>query len=85
MLHQPVEIIARIGNTDDSDRRPVPQPAGIEFGNRHIKVRPQAVFQAAHYLALVLQRLGSLDAEFESEEGKGTTFRVRIPDQPGGG
>lgn len=36
--HQAIEIIARIGDADDTDCGPVPEAGSIEFGDRDIKV-----------------------------------------------
>jgi hypothetical protein len=55
LLHQTVEVIARIGDADHADRGSVPQAGGIELRHRNVEARAQTVFQAAYDLSAVLQ------------------------------
>jgi hypothetical protein len=69
VLHQAVEVIARIGDADDADGGAIPQFRGIEFGDRNVEAGAQPVFQTAHDLASILDGLRSFDVKFECEEG----------------
>jgi len=71
ILHQAVEVIARVGNTDHADCGAIPYVAGVEFGDGDVETGAQAVFQAAHDLSLVFQGMGGFDLEFERKEGDG--------------
>jgi len=71
VLYQAVEVIARIGDADHADGGAIPQFSGVEFGDRNVETGAQAVFQAAHDLAPVLDRLCSFNVEFEGKEGDG--------------
>jgi len=68
VLHQSVEIVARIGDAHDADSRAVPYGAGVEFRDRDIETAAQPVFQAAQNLPLILERLRRFDVKFEREE-----------------
>src|SRR5579863_2615072 len=69
VLHQAVQIVARIGNTNHSQSGMVPQSAGVQLGNGNVEMGAQSVFQAAHNLPLVLERLRCFDAQFEGKKG----------------
>ena len=71
VLHQSIQIVARIGDADHANRSAIPKAARFEFGNRYIKAGPQTVLQAAHNLTFVLKRLRRFDVKFEREEGDG--------------
>jgi len=57
-----------IDNTD-SYYRPLPFVLKVNFDNRGVETGTQPVFQAAHGTALVLQRPGPRDYQFDSEQG----------------
>jgi hypothetical protein len=69
ILHKTVQIVARVGNTDHSQSCVVPQSARVQLGNSNVEMGAQPVFQAAHDLPLVLERLRCFDAQFEGEKG----------------
>jgi hypothetical protein len=68
ILHQPIKIIAGTGDADHADGCAVPQFCRIEFGDRNVKTGAQPVFQAAHNLAPIFDRLCRFDVEFEGEK-----------------
>ena len=78
VLHQPIQIIAGIGDADHADGGAVPESAGIQFSCGYIEMRAQSVFQAANYLPFVFEGLGVLDAEFEGEEGNHSALGSRF-------
>ena len=60
-----------MGNADDADRGAVPQLRPIKFGDRNVEARAQPVFQTAHNLASIFERLRSFDVKFEREKRDG--------------
>ena len=68
ILHQAVEVVARVRNADDADGGAIPEFSGIKFGDRHVETGAQPIFQATHDLAPVFNGLGSFDVEFERKE-----------------
>src|ERR1019366_6071912 len=76
VLHQSIKIVARIGDADYANSGAIPQAAGIEFSDRNVKPGPQTVFQAAHDLTFILERLRRFDVKFEGEEGDQGQFPV---------
>ena len=69
-IHQALKIIAGRRDSDDSNRRLIPQSGGFHFSNGNIEAGAQTVFQTAHNLSPVFQRLRSFNAEFEGEKGE---------------
>src|ERR1017187_10410878 len=69
VFHQAVEVVAGLGDGDGADGGLVPELRRIELGDRDIERGAQAVFDAAHNLALVLERVRRFDAEFEGQGG----------------
>jgi hypothetical protein len=69
ILHQSIEISARVGDADHPKGGTIPQAAGIEFGDRNVETGAQTVFQAAQHLAFVLERLRRFDVKLEGEKG----------------
>ena len=69
VLHQSIQVIARIRDADHTNSGTVPQTAGVKFGNRNVETGAQAVFQATQDLSLILERLRRFDVQFEGEEG----------------
>jgi hypothetical protein len=69
VFHQSIQIIAGIGDADHSDSGPVPQAAGFDFRGRNVEMRPQPVFDAAHYLPFVFERLRRFNAQLDGEKG----------------
>src|SRR6185369_1552823 len=68
VLHQAVEVVTRVRNGDHSNRRPVPQSAGIQFGGGNVEAGPQPVFEATDHLPLVFEGLSRFDVQFEGEK-----------------
>lgn len=68
VLHEAIEVVARMGDAYNTNRCPVPQFSGIQFRNGNVEARAKAVFQAAHNLSTILERLCSLDVDFKREE-----------------
>ena len=66
--HQAIEVALRVGDADYAQRGALPQVRMVEFGDRHVEGRAQAVLQAAHHLALVFERLRVFDAQFQGEK-----------------
>lgn len=58
-------------NADDANGGAIPQFCPIKFGNGNVETRAQLVFQAAHDLAAIFERLRCFDVEFEREESDG--------------
>ena len=58
-------------DTDDTDRRLIPEFSAIEFGDGYIEAHTEPVFETAHDLATVLKGLGVLDAKFEGQVSNG--------------
>src|ERR1017187_13063 len=69
VFHQAVEVVAGVGDGDGADGGLVPEVRRIELGDRDIERGAEAVFDAAHNLALVLERVRRFDAEFEGQGG----------------
>ncbi len=69
VFHQSVQIAARVGDTDHSDRGAIPQAAGIDLSDRDVEMRPQPVFEAADYSAFVFERLRRFNAQLDGEKG----------------
>lgn len=65
VLHQPVQIIPGVRYADDTDRRLIPQRAGVKFRDGDIERAPKTVFETPSDLPLVLQRVRAFDAELE--------------------
>ena len=57
LLHEPLQIIARAGDADYADRGTLPQISFFQLGNGNVEFCPQPVFQRAHHLALVFERV----------------------------
>ncbi len=74
VLHEPVKIIARVRYTDHSDGNPIPEQAGVEFGDRNVERGAETVFNAARNLALVFKRVRRFDAKLEGEESDHEQF-----------
>jgi hypothetical protein len=75
-FHQTVEIIARGRDADNADRGAVPELGRIEFGDRNVEARAQAVFQAPDDLASIFNRLRGFDVKFEGEKSDGHEVKV---------
>jgi len=56
-----------VGDGNHTDRGLIPEVGGVELGDGDVEGGAQLVFEAADNLALVLERLRVLDAEFEGE------------------
>ena len=69
-IHQALKIVTGRRDSDDSNRRLIPQSGGFHFSNGNIEAGAQTVFQTAHNLSPVFQRLRSFNAEFEGEKGE---------------
>jgi hypothetical protein len=66
-----MQVAARTGDGDDAEGCGSPGYGFIHFGDRDVEGLPELVLYRADHLAAVLERLGVLDAEFESELGYG--------------
>ncbi len=75
ILHQPVEIVARIGDADHADGGAVPEFRGVEFCDGDVEARAQPVFQAAYDLPAIFDGLRGFDVEFEGEKGDGMQWK----------
>lgn len=69
VFHQAFEIAAGVRDGNDAEGGVIPEIGGIEFGDGDVEGSAQAVFEATHDLALVLEGVGSFDAEFEGKGG----------------
>src|SRR5262252_1154789 len=58
-------------DTDDANGRPIPQFRPVEFGNRNVECRSQAILQASYYLASIFDRLRGFNVKFEGEKSDG--------------
>ncbi len=76
VLHQSIEIVARIRNADHANRGAVPHGTCFEFGDRNVKASAETVLQATNNLAFILQRLRRFDVKFDGEEGDQRQFLV---------
>src|SRR5947209_5026132 len=68
MFHEPIEIVARVGDTYHTDRSTVPELRVIEFRDGNIETAAEAIFQAPDDLTAILDRLSGFDVNFEGEE-----------------
>lgn len=66
-FHEAIEIIARIGNADDTDRRALPEVATVDLGDSNVEAMAKAVLDATKHLPLVLKRVGTLNAKFDGQ------------------
>jgi hypothetical protein len=69
VLHQPIQIIAGVRYADYTNRRLIPQWAGLKFRNGDIERAPKTVFQTPSNLPLVLKGVRAFDAELEGKKG----------------
>jgi hypothetical protein len=65
VLHQPIQIIPGVRYADYTNRRMIPQGAGLKFRNGDIKRAPKTVFETPSNLPLVLKGVRAFDAELE--------------------
>ena len=70
-LDELVKVAARAGDGDNAERGGSPGYGFVHFGDGDVETLAELVFHGADYLAAVLERLGVLDTEFESEVGYG--------------
>jgi hypothetical protein len=68
IFHQAVEVVAGSGDADYADGGAIPEFGAIEFGDRDVEAGPQPVFQAAHNLPTVFDRLRGFNVEFEGKK-----------------
>src|ERR1700674_4902788 len=68
VLHQPVEVVTRVGDADHADGGLIPNGTGLEFGDRDVERRTETILEAACDLALVFERLRRFDTKFERKE-----------------
>jgi hypothetical protein len=80
IFHQPVEVIAGVGDADDTDGRLIPEQARIKFSDGDVERRTDTVLQAARNLALVFQRMRCFDTEFEGKKSDHREFISLNPD-----
>ena len=69
ILHQPIQIISRVGNAHHANRSAVPEAARIQLRDGDIEMGAQPVFQAPDDLPLLLEGLRGFDMELKSEKG----------------
>src|SRR6266851_8716568 len=72
--HQPFEIVARIRNADYPEGGPVPKIRGVQLSDGYVETSAQTVFQAAHDLPILLERLRRFNAQLQSEKGDHRQF-----------
>jgi hypothetical protein len=68
VFHEAVQVIARVGDTDDADGRLIPEQARVKFGDGNVERGAETIFEAARDLAFVFERVCGLDAKLESNE-----------------
>ena len=68
VLHQPIQIIPGVRYADYTNRRMVPQRAGLKFRNGDIKRATKTIFETPSNLPLVLKRVRAFDAEVECKK-----------------
>jgi len=71
IFHQSVQIIARMGDANHSDRGTIPEFGTIKLCDGNVEAGSHAVFQTSDDLAPVFDRLRRLDVKFEREECDG--------------
>ena len=81
ILHQAIEIVARVRDADDADCGAIPKLRAIKFRDGDVESRPQPVFQTAHDLPPIFDGLRSFDVKFEGEKSNRHSvsgFRFRV-------
>src|SRR5271165_3873176 len=68
VLHQPLKIIARVGDRYHANGSLIPKRAGVKLRHGDVKRAAQTVLEAARNLPFVLERVRRFDAKFEAEE-----------------
>src|ERR1051326_2322898 len=68
LLHQPAQVVLGMRDADHAHCCPVPQLRAIQLRHRDIETGAQLVFQAAHNLPPVFQRLRGFDVKFECKK-----------------
>ena len=66
-----VEVAAGAGDGHDAEGGGAPGDGFVHFGDGDVEALAELVFHGADYLAAILERLGVLNAELESEVGYG--------------
>ena len=67
-LNRFLEMFAVTRNSDHAHARPLPNFLMIQFGDGHVEMRAQPVFQAAKHLPLVFEGLRIRDVNFQGEK-----------------
>jgi hypothetical protein len=70
-LQRFLNVLLLVGQGDYAHNGALPSVLEIQFGNGHIEMLPQAIFQAAEHLPLILQRLGIGEMQFQCEKPNG--------------
>src|SRR5512146_2916077 len=65
VAHQAFEIIAGIRDADHAQRGSLPQVGCVNLRHRDVERIAQAIFDTAHHLALVFERVRGLNTKFE--------------------
>jgi hypothetical protein len=83
VLHQSIKIVARVRNTDHADGGAIPQFRPVQLRDGNVETSAQAVFQAAHDLPPIFDRLRRFNMEFESKKRDGHSFKFRASSSAG--
>ena len=67
LFNEAVQVVARAGDGDDADGGGLPGDRIIHLCNGDVEALLQLILERAHHLTPVLERLGVLDSDFESQ------------------
>src|SRR6516164_2088438 len=76
------DVVVFIGKRHHADDRTLPGILKIQFRNGYIKMRSQAIFQAAQNLPLVLERVRLRNMQFQGEQSNGHDRPFSGPGKP---
>jgi hypothetical protein len=71
VLQRFFHVLLRIGESDDADGGGLPDVVEVHFSYGDVEFAAEAVLEAANDLALILERVGVWEPEFESKQANG--------------